>query len=541
MQEIALIDLKPTENNVRKTKGSDENMDRLVASIRHNGLLKNLVVKKNGSGYFVTDGNRRLQALLQIHGENSDATVDCKVLETEANETEVGLHANMMHEHMHPMDECDAINSICEQGLGDYDSIAKQFGRTVKWVKQRVTLADLSPLAKEKFRAMEFGISVAEALAMGNHKTQNKFFKENGKHQYDADYVYRYINGSKIDARLAIFPTEGHEEALGLEKDLFSDNVFITNYKAFEKLTMQHIDSIVEKRKKKSFKAVHFLNDIATYDSPICKNLEMPLKRAKDSETILIVQYMSRRGELSEIRMIEKPVEDKKPTGAVDADGNDVDVPEETPYEYSKPQSRMLFAYYNEFLRSHIFGNMDQFDHGKFGMASICARSIHGYDHDYDIPGRGSFKSANDFNYICEVNSDDYSPAIAKEISSIADKARDVCKSNRITPFQYYYNLDGTELNRIFGILAIGTCTFHDFNTKEFKSIYKWEINKKKWFRPFGNWLAKYNTPRLRKLYKIITGDGSELFEDIKKRDAIKSVLEAFNDSKSKGFDPYKK
>ena len=59
-------------------------MDRLVASIRHNGLLKNLVVKKNGSGYFVTDGNRRLKALLQIHGENSDETIQCKVLEQDA-------------------------------------------------------------------------------------------------------------------------------------------------------------------------------------------------------------------------------------------------------------------------------------------------------------------------------------------------------------------------------------------------------------------------------------------------------------------------
>ena len=541
MQEIALCDLKPTENNVRKTKGSDENMERLIASIKHNGLLKNLVVKKNGTGYFVTDGNRRLQALLEIHGNNSNEVIECKVLEQNANETEVGLHANMMHEDMHPMDECEAIEAICAEGHGDYDSIAAQFGRTQKWVKQRVKLADLSPLAKEKFRAMEFGISVAEALAMGNHKTQNKFFKEHGKHRYSANLVYNYINGSKIDAKMAIFPIEGHEEALGLEKDLFSDNVFITNLKAFEKLTMEHINGIIEERKKKPFKGIHFLNDMSVYDSPKCKNLERPPKRMKDSETILIIQYMPYRGELSEIRMVEKPVEEKQSTGSVDSEGNDVDVPEETPYEYSKPQSRMLWAYYNEFLRSHIFANMDQFDHGKFGMASICARSIHGYDHDYDIPGRGSFKSANDFNYICEVNSDDYSPAIAKEISSIADKARDVCKSNRITPFQYYYNLDGTELNRIFGILAIGTCTSHDFDTKEFKSIYKWEINKKKWFRPFGNWLAKYNTPRLRKLYKIITGDGSELFEDIKKRDAIKSVLEAFNDSKSKGFDPYKK
>ncbi|BAQ87142.1 Helix-turn-helix [uncultured Mediterranean phage uvMED] len=539
MQEIALSDLKPTENNVRKTQGSDENMDRLVASIKHNGLLKNLVVKKNGSGYFVTDGNRRLQALLQIHGNNSAETIECKVLEQDANEKEVGLHANMMHEDMHPMDECEAIEAICAEGHGDYDSIAAQFGRTQKWVKQRVKLADLSPLAKEKFRAMEFGISVAEALAMGNHKTQNKFFKEHGKHRYSANIVYNYINGSKIDAKMAIFPTEGHEEALGLEKDLFSDNVFITNQKAFELLTMKHINGIIEERKKKPFKGIHFLNDMSIYDSPKCKNLERPPKRMKDSETVLIIQYMPFKGELSEIRMVEKPVDDKKPTGAVDADGKDVDVPEETPYEYSKPQNRMLWAYYNEFMRNYMFENMDKFDHGKFAMASVCARSIHGYSHSSNIPGHGDFSTSSDFNYVTEVSKDDYTSPVDTAINEIYDRAYEVCKASRITPFQYYYNLDTVELNRILGILAIQSCKSFDFKFKEFRSIYDWKINEKKWFKPFGNWLAKYNTPRLRKLFTILTGD--ELFEDVKKRDAIKSVLEAFNDSKSKGFNPFKK
>ena len=52
MQEIAICDLKPSKENVRKTKASDESMERLIASIKSKGLLKNLVVKKNGTGYF---------------------------------------------------------------------------------------------------------------------------------------------------------------------------------------------------------------------------------------------------------------------------------------------------------------------------------------------------------------------------------------------------------------------------------------------------------------------------------------------------------
>ena len=539
MQEIALCDLKPNVDNVRKTKASSESMERLIASIKHNGLLKNLVVKKNGSGYIVTDGHRRLEALQGIHGLESDATVYCKVIEDTDNDTSVGLHANMMHEDMHPMDECEAIEKICAEGDGDFDSIAAQFGRTQKWVKQRIKLSELSPKSKERFRAMEFGIGVAEALAMGDHKTQDKFFKEYGKHRIDANTVYHFINGGKIHASEAVFPIEGHEEALGLEKDLFSENVFITNHKVFEKLTMEHINNIITERKTKSFKAVHFLNDISIYESPKCKNLERPLKRAKDSDTVLIIQYMPRKGELSEIRMIEKPVEDKKPTGAVDADGKDIDIPEETPYEYSKPQNNMLWDYYNEFMRNYIYQNMDKFDHGKFAMASVCARTIHGYNYEYNIPGYGDFSNNFDFNNRTEVSKDDYTSPLDTVVTEIYDTAYEACKSRRITPFQYYYNLDDAELNRITGILAIRSCRAYDFEHKEFKSIYEWKIDKKKWFRPFENWLAKYNLPRLLKLYTILTG--KELSPDIKKKDAIKEVKGAFDHTGSKGFDPFKK
>ena len=156
MQEIAICDLKPSKENVRKTKASDESMERLIASIKSKGLLKNLVVKKNGTGYFVTDGNRRLQALQEIYGSNSGEAISCKILDDDANELEIGLHANTMHEHMHPLDECEAIDHIVEGGEMDYSGIALQFGQTERWVAQRVGLSQLSPLAKEKFRAMEF-------------------------------------------------------------------------------------------------------------------------------------------------------------------------------------------------------------------------------------------------------------------------------------------------------------------------------------------------------------------------------------------------
>ena len=76
--QIALNQLKPNPNNVRKVKGNS--LDSLIASIKSRDLLHNLVVKKNGSGYIVIDGNRRFQALTKIHGKNSTEMIACKVM-----------------------------------------------------------------------------------------------------------------------------------------------------------------------------------------------------------------------------------------------------------------------------------------------------------------------------------------------------------------------------------------------------------------------------------------------------------------------------
>ena len=75
-------------------------MKQLVASIEAQGLLHNLVVMKNGKGYEVVDGNRRLAALRKIHGKTSEVEINC--VEIDSNDQLAGLHANMMREDMHP-------------------------------------------------------------------------------------------------------------------------------------------------------------------------------------------------------------------------------------------------------------------------------------------------------------------------------------------------------------------------------------------------------------------------------------------------------
>ena len=126
MIQIPLNQLKPAKNNVRQVKSSPDSIKSLAASIESQGMLHNLVIKKNGTGYEVIDGNRRLEALKKIHGAKAANEVNCIVIEN--NDNEIGLHANMMREDMHPLDECDVMYDIIADGQEDYDSVGKRFG-----------------------------------------------------------------------------------------------------------------------------------------------------------------------------------------------------------------------------------------------------------------------------------------------------------------------------------------------------------------------------------------------------------------------------
>ena len=159
MLQIPLNQLKHAKDNVRKVKSSSQSLNSLAASIESQGLLHNLVIRKNGKGYEVIDGNRRLEALKKIYGKEAANEINC--IEITESDNEVGLHANMMREDMHPLDECDVIHALCADGEEDFDSVGKRFSQTNQWVKQRVALSELSDKAKEMFRNYDFGIGVA--------------------------------------------------------------------------------------------------------------------------------------------------------------------------------------------------------------------------------------------------------------------------------------------------------------------------------------------------------------------------------------------
>jgi len=523
--QIPLKELKHSSNNVRQIKPDKEGIKALAESIKSQGLLHNLIVSKNGTGYEVIDGNRRLSALHILHGNSASEGVNCLVVDEYNNE--YGLHANMMRENMHPLDECDAIQKICADGEEDYSTVGKRFGQTERWVQQRVALSELSPKAKMMFRNMEFGIGVASALTLGTHEQQDAYLEESEGRKIYVDSVKRAMLMKKISVSDALFDYTQYKDELGIEGDLFSEDLHITNITRFNDLQMEHINNLV-KEKMQEYMDVIFLKDQYVFDSPETKKLRYASDEANNEDVILVLSYNSDTYALRESRMISH----ERDEAIKELEAQEEEQQELTPYMFTKPQEDLLKSYYADFVKRKLWDTDNGFLE-KLMKALICHRRL-GYTYsnvnrvghvyaDYQnlYPSEGQ-----PYGYV----DPDYEQYI--ELHIVA--AQQAWDNNSICPLHYCLNLHDIELNRLFVAVCLTGLSKYDMLDWTIKETHPDFTAEEKWFKPDMTWLNKYKSEQLDKLGEMLYG----VSKGNTKKDKVESIYKFLQESPN--FDPFK-
>lgn len=515
--QIALNQLKPNPKNVRKVEA--DNLDKLIASIKSRDLLHNLVVQKNGTGYWVVDGHRRFQALCKIHGAKSDFMVDCKIIEEDA--TEIGAMANMMREGMHPLDEADAINTVVQDGEFDYDQLAANWGQTRKWVMQRVALSELSDKVKEGFRNKEFGLAVAQLFTRVNHKNQDDIYEEcNGN--FNHNYIERMIGNIKVLREEVIIP-KSHKLYKDIEftGDLFSENQYVADVSKLMELQQKYVDDKAKAMDKK-YGSCTVIDCHPSEKQGLMKNLvQVYAEEAKEldpKDISVIISYMPERGDLwiqkykSKIEMSQKEL---------DAIENG-QIPELTLADMSNPQRELTHEMYEDTLRSH-FWDQDVFKHlvsdsKHYVLATLCNQLITVYDKS---------KKYTQVTFHTQTLGDSYCDYFDEIESDLAV----FCKEGKRTSLQFF--LSKTE-SQLFTILYKGIIASMDqgqiFSAQ--KNIYGASVAKD-WFQPTEEWLNKYKITQLRLLASKIK---CSLLPTDNKKMVMNKILEAFKEGAV--FDP---
>ena len=250
-QLIEVNKLEKSPQNARRTvaRGAAED---LKASILAHGILHNLVVTAGEDGvYRVTDGGRRLEALkaLQAEGKlSADYAVPCQIRE-EQDALETSLAANTVRLAMHPADEFEAFARLADAGQTP-EQIAERFGKTARYVEQRLKLGNADPKLLKEYRAENLTLDCLMAFALtDDRKRQMKVYrslKDSGSLNPRA--IRAALTDAMADAgsKLARFVgLDAYREAGGTtQSDLFSDAVYLENPALLNDLAAARLDAV---------------------------------------------------------------------------------------------------------------------------------------------------------------------------------------------------------------------------------------------------------------------------------------------------------
>ena len=139
VQYISIHDVKPNANQPRKIF-DEEKIAELAASIKENGIIQPLIVRKKGKGYEIVAGERRWRA--SVKAELKEVPCIVRELDDEQNML-LAIVENMQREDLNPMEEAEGLNQmIAAYGLTQ-EQVSKSIGKSRPYIANSLRLLKL--------------------------------------------------------------------------------------------------------------------------------------------------------------------------------------------------------------------------------------------------------------------------------------------------------------------------------------------------------------------------------------------------------------
>jgi ParB/RepB/Spo0J family partition protein len=204
-EKIKIKNLKLADN-YRKSI-DDSKIDELATSIKENGLLQNLVVKKVGKNYNVIAGQRRYLALLKIFtGEDE---ISCNIITKDADVELIAITENLQREDVDIFEEGTAIFKLYKKHK-KWTQISDLVGKPPGECAKLSQLTNCSKKVQDAYK--DNGITKAHCLLFAplEKSTQDELLDEiNNWNGYDnAKELKERIESSRLIIAEAPFNTE---------------------------------------------------------------------------------------------------------------------------------------------------------------------------------------------------------------------------------------------------------------------------------------------------------------------------------------------
>lgn len=236
LQHIALSKLKVATVNVRHARKAPDVSD-ILPSIRARGVLQPLLVRPCGKEFEIVAGRRRFFAATKVAEEQGvpadEVMMPCAITikGDDAGAVEASLIENIARAPMDEFEEYEAFAKLLKQGRSVPD-IARTFGVTELYVKQRLALASLPSGIKDAYRNGDIEPEDLQLLTAARKGQQKEwlaaFAAESDPDDEDAEGALRgyrlkqwLFGGDRIATAAALFALEDYKGEI--VTDLFGE------------------------------------------------------------------------------------------------------------------------------------------------------------------------------------------------------------------------------------------------------------------------------------------------------------------------------
>lgn len=154
----------------------DDELQRLVASIRENGILVPLLVRPKGDNYEVIDGDRRLAAAWAAGIRQIPIII--RALDDRATHIQRML-ANKDRADTDPVSEAKYIARLIYEKIFTAEEYAEKIGRSTEWISDRLAIAEMPDYMQQALSMKQVSLGVCLEIAqVKDPGTMQRYFNE---------------------------------------------------------------------------------------------------------------------------------------------------------------------------------------------------------------------------------------------------------------------------------------------------------------------------------------------------------------------------
>ena len=172
--KIQIHKIKRNRHQPRKIFNEDE-IQQLAESIRQNGQIAPIVVRKLDDSFELIVGERRWRASQLLKKD----TINAVIIEADEKTSAVlSIVENVQREDLNSMEEAESLERLINEFSMSHEDVAKYISKSRAHVTNIIRLNDLSKFVKDQLRQNYISMGHARAVITLPHDEQSKIIRE---------------------------------------------------------------------------------------------------------------------------------------------------------------------------------------------------------------------------------------------------------------------------------------------------------------------------------------------------------------------------